>query len=135
MSSPVERVFSTVVAAAVVATTLTLFAAPAGARVGTQNTQFCQALASDQGAGTDFEGLGPVEATYAAGLTRKLAKTGVPAKLKRDLEKLAKLYDKIAAGAAANAVVAGKQKFATMVLVELTSYVKENCTTSVPSTT
>jgi hypothetical protein len=32
-------------------------------------------------------------------------------------------------------VIAGEQKFATLVVVELTTYVRENCATSVPTTT
>ncbi len=122
-----------VVAVAALAATSTMLAIPAGARVPAKNAEFCQILSSDQGAGIDFDGLGPDEAKFAANLTRKLAKTDVPAKLKRDLVKLAKLYDKIASGAPANTVIAAEQKFVTRVLTAFSKYVSANCIASSPS--
>ena len=74
-------------AAGLAAGLVAALAVPAGARVAEKNDKFCKILYSDQGAGIDFEGLGPAEAEYAATLMRKLAKAGVPAKLKKDLKK------------------------------------------------
>jgi hypothetical protein len=93
VSLKVERACIVVVAVAVaaLAATSTMSAVPASARVAAKNTAFCQILSSEQGSRIDFDGLGPDEAKFAARLNRKLAKTAVPAKLKRDLVKLAKL--------------------------------------------
>jgi hypothetical protein len=135
MTSRVKRVFVAVALVATLGLTSMVLAVPASARVAAPNTKFCQILSSDQGAGINFDGLGTAEAKYAAKLNRTLAKTGVPAKLKRDLEKLAKIYDRIADGVAANTVIASEQKFITKVLTEFSTYVRENCTASVPSTT
>ena len=107
--------------------------AAAAARVEVKNAKFCQILSSDQGADIDFDGLGAAEAKYAAKLTRKLAKTGVPAKLKSDLEKLAKVYDRIAEGESPAAVLADEQKAITKSFVGFTTYVSANCAPSTPS--
>ncbi|MGI8796978.1 MAG: hypothetical protein ACR2IR_10435 [Acidimicrobiia bacterium] len=88
MLSKCKRVLGAITAVAALAAGLGMLAVPAGARGEAKNDKFCEVLSSDQGAGVDFEGLGPAEAEYAATLNRKLAKTGVPAKLKKDLKKL-----------------------------------------------
>ena len=128
----VKQVLGVVVAIGLLAAASAVFALPAGARVPAPNAKFCQILSSDQGAGIDFDGLGAAEAKYAAKLTRRLAKTGVPAKLKSDLGKLAKVYDRIGEGESSAAVLAGEQKAITKSLVGLTTYVTANCAPSAP---
>jgi len=110
-------------------------AVPAGARVTEKNTKFCAAIGSDQGAGIDFEGLGPQEAAFAAKLERKLAKTGVPTKLKKDLGKLARVYDRIAKGeSAAEVLDAAGQAAILPALTRFSKYFAANCVEIPPST-
>ena len=132
MSSKAKRALVAITAVAALAATLTLSAATAGARVVATNDKFC-AVVSDQGLGIDFSGLGPTEARFAAKLMRKAAKTGVPAKLKQDLKKLAKVYDRIAGGESANKVVADQQTFVVKALTRFGKYVAANCIASAPS--
>jgi quercetin dioxygenase-like cupin family protein len=129
----VKQVFGAVVAIGLLAAASAVFALPAGARVPAKNAKFCQILSSDQGADIDFDGLGTAEAKYAAKLIRKLAKTGVPATLKSDLGKLAKVYDRVAGGASPEAVLAGEQKAIAKSLMSFTAYVSANCSPSAPS--
>lgn len=112
----------------------TVLAVPASAGAEAKNPKFCEALYSDKGGqGIDFEGLGPAEAKYAAKLMRKLAKTGVPAKLKSDLGKLAKFYDQIAKGDTKG--IAKQQKTITQALTTFSKYTAKNCSPPrVPST-
>jgi hypothetical protein len=65
---------------------------------------------------------------------RKLAKAGVPAKLEKDLKKLAKVYDPIADGESANEVIADQVTFVQSALTRFSKYVQKNCTPSAPST-
>ncbi len=132
MSTKPRRVITAVMCVAALGATVGLSAAPAGARVASSNDEFC-AIVSDQGVGIDFEGLGPDEAQYAATLMRKAAKTGVPAKLKKDLKKLAKVYDRIAGGESADAVAASKQAFILKALTRFSKYTGANCTPTAPS--
>jgi quercetin dioxygenase-like cupin family protein len=132
MAARVKQVFGVVVAIGVLAAASAVFAPPAGARVPAKNANFCQILSSDQGADIDFDGLGAAEAKYAANLTRQLAKSGVPAKLKSDLGKLAKVYDRIADGESPEAVLAAEQKAITKSLMSFTTYVSANCSPSAP---
>lgn len=111
-----------------------MLASPAGAEVAAKNAKFCAVLYGDQGGGINFEGLGPDEAKFAAKLERKLAKTGVPAKLKSDLLKLAKVYDRIAKGEDAGKVVVDVGDSVTKGLVRFSKYVQANCTPPVPVT-
>ena len=86
-------------------------------------------LSGDQGTGINFEGLGPAEAKFAAKLMRKAAKAGVPARLKADLAKLAKVYDRIANGEpAAKVLDAAGQKAVLPALTRFSKYVAANCT-------
>ena len=133
MFSKCKRVLGVTTAVAAFAAGLGMLAAPASARVDEKNDKFCQILSSDQGAGIDFEGLGPAEAGYAATLNRKLAKTGVPAKLKKDLKKLAKVYQRIADGEDASTVIADEQAFLAKALTRFSKYVGANCTPALPS--
>lgn len=133
MSSKPKRALGAITAVAALTAALGLSVAPAGARVVAKNDKFC-AVYTDQGAGIDFEGLGPDEAKYAAGLSRKAAKTGVPAKLKKDLKQLAKVYDRIAGGESSNAVVAEQQAFMASALTRFSKYFRANCIPAVPST-
>ena len=117
---------------ALIAAAVAFFPASAGARmagkrVAVAGDGLCAVLLGDQGVGIDFEGLGPAEARHAAGLLTKSAKTGVPAKLKKDLKKLAKVYRRIAAGNAASEVVADAQSFLNSALTRLSKYVQANC--------
>jgi len=133
MLSKCKRVLGAITAVAALAAGLGMLAVPAGARGEAKNDKFCEVLSSDQGAGIDFEGLGPAEAEYAATLNRKLAKTGVPAKLKKDLKKLATIYERIADGEPANEVVAEEQEFIGKALTRFSKYVQKNCSPTVPS--
>lgn len=126
MSTRFKRVSTTFICVAALSVTAGLTAAPAGARVATANPEFC-AIVSDPGFGVDFEGLGTEEAQYAADLFRDAAKTGVPAKLKKDLKKLAKVYERIANGESAATIYASKQKSITNALVRLSEYNFANC--------
>lgn len=134
LSSRVKRVFGAVAAVAALTATLGWSAAPAGAGVTATNDKFCAVVSGDQGLGIDFSGLGRDEAKYAAGLSRKAAKTGVPAKLKTDLTKLAKVYDQIAHGASSNKVVADEQAFIVSALTRFGKYLAANCIATAPST-
>jgi len=130
-----KRISSIVVVVALASALVVMLAVPAGARVAQKNTEFCEILSSDQGAGIDFEGLEPPEAEYAATLVRKLAKTGVPAKLKKDLKRLAKdVYDRIAAGESENEVTPEQLSFVQSALTRFSKYVGKNCVPAVPST-
>lgn len=133
-ASTLKRVIGATAAISALAVGSTVLAVPAGARADARNPKFCQILSSDQGAGIDFDGLGAAEAKYAAKLVRKLAKTGVPAKLKSDLGKLAKVYDKIAKGKSANTVLAEQQNLIAKALTRMSKYTAENCAARVPST-
>lgn len=134
MFSKAKRVLVPFTAIAVLAAGSAVLASPAGAEVGAKNTKFCQILSSDQGQGIDFQGLGPAEAKFAAKLERKLAKTGVPAKLKSDLLKLAKVYDRIAKGEDAAAVIGETQASLGKALTRFSKYVAANCIPAVPTT-
>jgi len=135
MESKVRRVSTAIVVAGVAAALLTVLAVPAGARVAEKNEKFCEILyGGDQGAGLDFDGLSPAEAELAAKLFRSLANTGVPAKLKKDLKKLAKVDQRIADGEPANVVLADEQESIGKALARLTKYVGANCSPAVPST-
>jgi hypothetical protein len=127
MFSTAKRVFVSCTAIAALAAGSAVLATPAGAEVAAKNTKFCTVLTSEQGNGIDFDGLGPDEAKFAAKLERKLAKTGVPAKLKSDLLKLAKVYDRIAKGEDAGKVIADVGDSLTSGLVRFSKYVKANC--------
>ncbi len=133
-----SRFKQTAVALVAIATCTTAFgmsATPAGARIAEKNTKFCAALGSDQGAGLDFEGLGPEEAAFAEKLVRKLEKTGVPTKLKKDLKKLAKTYHRIAKGeSAAEVLDAAGQAAILPALTRFSKYVAANCVGVPPST-
>ena len=134
MNGRFERTSVAVIAIATCIAAFGVSAAPAGARVAEKNTKFCAALGSDQGAGIDFEGLGPEEAAFAAKLERKLAKTGVPTKLKKDLGKLARVYDRIAKGeSAAEVLDAAGQKAILPALTRFSKYVAANCVETPPS--
>jgi hypothetical protein len=133
MPSKPTRTLAAITAVAALTAVLGLSAAPAGAGVVAKNDKFC-AVASDQGLGIDFSGLGPDEARFAAKLMRKAAKTGVPAKLKKDLNKVAKVYDEIAGGEPADKVVADQQTFIVRALTRFGKYVAANCIAPTPST-
>lgn len=123
-----------VVAVAALVTVLGVSTAGAGTRVKTTNDKFCAVLSGDQGEGINFEGLAPEEAGFAAKLMRTAAKAGVPAKLKADLAKIAKVYDRIAGGEPAAKVLDAKQQKAILPgLTRFSKYVAANCTT-VPTT-
>jgi hypothetical protein len=123
-----------VVVAAAIITMLGASAASARARAPATNDAFCAVLSSDQGEGIDFEGLAPDEAGFAAKLMRKAARTGVPAKLKADLAKIARLYDRIADGEpAAEVLDVHQQKAILPALTRFSKYAAANCTT-VPTT-
>ena|SRR5688500_9771940 len=128
------RASTALIAAGIAAASLGVLAAPAGAAVSAKNTKFCETLSSDQGAGIDFEGLSAAEGEYAAKLVRKLAKTGVPAKLKKDLKKLAKIYDRIADGEPAATVVAEEETAISKGLIRFSKYTAKNCSPVVPAT-
>ena len=113
---------------------LAVLALPAGARVAQTNDRFC-AVFSAQFPSIDFEGLGPDEANFAAKLLRKAAKTGVPGKLKKDLKKIAKVYDRIADGEPAGEVLDAEQQKAILpALTRFSKYYAANCFATVPST-
>ena len=133
MSANSNRTVALVSAVAALTAMIGLSGSPAVAHVAAANTKFCAVLSSDQGTGIDFEGLGPAEATYAAKLMRKAAKTGVPGKLKADLGKLAKVYDRIADGeSAAKVLTPSAQKAILPALTRFSKYVGANCS---PATT
>ena len=133
MFSKRKRVLGVITAVAAFSAGLGMLAGPASARVEQKNARFCEILSSDQGAGIDFEGLGAAEAEYAAKLNRRLAETGVPAKLKKDLKKLAKVYQRIADGEDASTVIADEQAFLGKALTRFSKYVQANCTPAVPT--
>ena len=131
MHSSRRRTLVTIIGTVALTVGLALSATPAGARVAAANTEFCT-IVSDPGLGIDFEGLGPEEATYAADLLRDAAKTGVPKKLKKDLRKLAKVYDRIGDGEPAADVVGDQQAFITKALIRMSKYTAANCTPAAP---
>lgn len=135
MLSKSKRVLGVTTAVATLAAGLGMLAGPASARVAEKNDKFCavfnDAYAEDA-PDIDFEGLGPAEAEFAATLNRNLAKTGVPAKLKKDLKKLAKIYDRIADGAT-ESEIADEQDFILKALTRFSKYVTANCQPAVPS--
>jgi len=114
-------------AAGLAAALLAALALPAGARVEQKNDRFCKVFSSDPTAGVDFEDLSRAEAEDEATLVRKLAKTGVPAKLKKDLRKVAKVLDRIADGDPATEVVADEEQLLASALPRFFKYVKANC--------
>jgi hypothetical protein len=135
MPSKSTRALVASIACATFIATVGVVAAPAGASVAAKNAKFCAVLSTDQGSGIDFEGLSPEEAAFAAKLERKLAKTGVPAKLKKDLKKLAAVYDRIANGeTAAEVLDADGQAAVLPALKHFSTYVAANCLTTPPST-
>jgi hypothetical protein len=135
MPSKSTRVLVASIAIATFIATFGVVAAPAGASVPQTNTKFCAVLGSDQGAGINFDGLGPEEAAFAAKLERKLAKTGVPAKLKKDLKKLAAVYDRIANGETAAEVLDAKGQAAILpALTRFSKYFAANCVGTPPAT-
>jgi hypothetical protein len=134
MRATLKPPLAVVVAVAAIITVLGVSAANAGARVRATNDKFCAVLSSDQGEGIDFEGLAPDEAGFAAKLMRKAARTGVPAKLKADLARIAKVYDRIADGEPAAKVLDAEQQRAILpALTRFSKYAAANCTT-VPTT-
>lgn len=133
MPSKANRTLVAITAIAAFLATLGLAAAPAGARVVATNDEFCAVL-SNGIPGLDSRGLDPDEAKLGAELSRKAAKTGVPAKLKRDLKKLAKIYDRIADGEpAAEVLDADTQTSILPALGRFSKYFAANCFI-VPST-
>jgi hypothetical protein len=123
-----SRRTAVVVALAALVATLGIAPAAAGARVAAGNDRFCQVLASNQGAGIDFDGLAAPEARLAAKIMRKAAKTGVPATLKADLAKIATVYDRIGKGTpAAEVLDAAHQKALLPRLTRFGRYVAANC--------
>ena len=134
MRAELKSSVAVVVAFAAIITVLGVPAASAGARVAATNDKFCAVFSSDQGEGINFEGLAPDEAGFAAKLFRKAARTGVPAKLKADLAKIAKVYDRIADGEPAAKVLDAEQQKAILPgLTRFSKYTAANCTT-VPTT-
>jgi hypothetical protein len=128
MRAKSKRTAAVLVAGAALATMLGSSAAPAGAQVAATNDKFCSVISSNQGAGIDFEGLAAPEARFAAKLVRKAAKTGVPAKLKADLARIAKIYDRIADGEpAAKVLDAAQQKTLLPALTRFGKYLAANC--------
>ena len=134
MRAKLKPSVAVVVAVAALVTVLGVSTAGAGTRVKATNDKFCAVLSSDQGDGINFEGLAPEEAGFAAKLLRKAAKAGVPAKLKADLAKIAKVYDRIADGEPAAKVLDAKQQKAILPgLTRFSRYVAANCTTAPPT--
>jgi hypothetical protein len=123
-----KRTAAVIVAVAALATTLGVSASPSSARTAATNDKFCSVLSRNQGAGIDFDGLAAPEARFAAKVVRKAAKTGVPAKLKADLARIAKVYDRIADGeSAAKVLDAAQQKALLPGLTRFGKYVAANC--------
>ena len=134
-NSAIRRTTSAAVAAGLAATFTIALAVPAGATLPVKNDKFCKIIYGDErAAGIDFEGLSPEEAAYAAKLFRRLANTGVPAKLEKDLKGLAKIDQRIADGASARKVLAAEQDFITPALIRFSRYAGANCAPPVPST-
>jgi hypothetical protein len=134
MRAKSRRTNAVLVALIALAATVGISGTPAAARVSAGNDRFCSALSSDQGAGIHFDGLGAPEARLAAKVVRKAAKTGVPAKLRADLARIAKVYDRIADGEpAAEVLDAAHQKALLPGLTRFGKYVAANCVTT-PST-
>lgn len=103
----------------------------AGARVAATNDTFCALLSNDQGQGINFEGLAPDEAGFAAKRLRRAARAGVPATLKADLAKIAKVYDRIADGESPAKVLDAEQQKAILPgLTRFSKYTAANCTTA-----
>jgi hypothetical protein len=108
-------------------------AGTAGARVVSTNTKFCAVFGAQMPA-IDFEGLGVEEATVGAKLFRDAAKTGLPAKLKQDMKKVAKIYGRIAKGEPASEVLDADQQAAILPsLVRFSKYYATNCVAATPS--
>lgn len=103
----------------------------AGARAAATNVKFCALLSNDQGQGINFEGLAPDEAGFAAKRLRRAARAGVPATLKADLAKIAKVYDRIADGESPAEVLDAEQQQAILPgLTRFSKYAAANCTTA-----
>lgn len=133
-SKPRRTLVAVTAVAAALTTVLGLTVAPAGARVAASNDKFC-AIFSAESPPIDFEGLGPDEAKLGAKLFRKAAKAGVPAKLKTDLKKIAKIYDRIAHGEPAIKVLdADTQASVLPRLTRFSKYLAANCVATPPST-
>ena len=123
------------VAAGLAATCASFLAVPAGATLPAKDDKFCEIVYGGKGAaGIDFEGFSRKEAAYAARLFRKLAATGVPAKLEKDLRKLAKIDQRVADGEPAGTVLVAEQKVVNSALTRFSKYVSANCSPPVPST-
>lgn len=134
MHSNVKRALVAVTLVAAFAATFGWSTTAAHARVVAANTKFC-AVFSGQTTGIDFEGLGPAEAKLGAQLFRKAARTGVPSRLKQDLKKVAKVYDRIAHGEAATDVLdAAGQAAVLPSIVRFSKYFAANCVPTTPST-
>jgi hypothetical protein len=123
------------IASGVLVTSLALASAaaliqPAAAHAAPANGKFC-ALFSGQYPSIDFEGLGPAEARLGAELFGKAAKSGVPAKLKKDLKKMAKVYDRIADGESAAEVLDAAQQ--RRILPSVTRFSKYFATQCAPT--
>lgn len=131
MSSKTRRIAAALISTAALGTTIGITATPASARASATVEEYC-AIVSDPGTGIDFEGLSPQEADYAATLMRKAAKTGVPAKLKRDLKKLAKIYDQISNGADPADVATEKQSFILKAFTRFGKYTAAHCVGTPP---
>lgn len=132
MFSNSKRALAAVLGATALTVTIGVAAAPAGARVASSNEAFC-ALFTGQSPSIDFEGLGPDEAKFGARVFHKAAKTGVPAKLKKDLNKIAKIYTRIAHGeAAADVLDAQTQASVLPRLTRFSKYVAANCIATSP---
>ena len=134
-NSASRRITSAAVAAGLAATFTAALAVPAGATLPAKNDKFCEMVSGSNGAaGIDFEGFSPKEAAYAARLFRRLANTGVPARLEKDLKRLAKIDQRVADGDPARKVLAAEQEFIAPALTRFSKYVGANCSPPVPST-
>jgi hypothetical protein len=134
LRSTFRRAVGSVLVAGVAAAMVGVLAAPARARVTQTNGEFC-AVFSAQLPSIDFEGLGPDEAVLGAKLFRQAAKTGVPAKIKADLKKVAKVYERIGHGEpAADVLDAAQQRRILPSLRRFSKYFATNCFASAPST-
>ena len=132
-TSKFQRLVSVTLTSAALAVGFGLSAVPAGAVSQAQNTKFCTAFTSNPKSGTLFGVPGRAQAKHTAALLRKLADTGVPTSLGKDLTKLARIYVPIADGQASSTVVAANQTFISKFFAEFTKYVQVNCTGAVPS--
>ena len=132
MFSKSKRMLAAFLGAAALAVTIGVSAVPASARVASSNEEFCAVFAA-QFPAIDFEGLGPDEAKLGAKLFHKGAKAGVPAKLKKDMNKIAKIYARIAHGEAASDVLdADTQASVLPRLTRFSKYFAANCVATAP---